>query len=141
MPLEDTMKVEGQCHCGAIAYEAEVNPAAVSICNCADCQMLSGSVFRMNVPAPAEHFRLIKGSPKKYLKTADSGAKRIHAFCDNCGGPIYACAAENPQSYSLRVGALKQRYQLSPPQRQIWAKRRFPWLPHFDGVEEIDGQP
>ena len=135
------MKVEGQCHCGAIAYEAEVEPGTIAICNCADCQMQSGSVFRTNISAPADEFRLLRGTPKQYLKTAGSGAKRIHAFCENCGGPIYSSAHENPQSYSLRVGALKQRYELGRPARQIWTKRRFPWMPSLDGVEEFDGQP
>jgi len=135
------MKVEGQCHCGAITYEAEVEPGTVAVCHCADCQMQSGSVFRTNIPAPADKFRLLQGTPKEYLKIAPSGAKRIHAFCENCGGPIYSCAAENPQSYSLRVGALKQRYELGSPFRQIWTKRRFSWLPSFSSVEEFDGQP
>jgi hypothetical protein len=135
------MKVEGQCHCGSIAYEADVVPGTVVICHCADCQMQSGSVFRMNIPAPAGGFRILKGEPKKYLKVAPSGAKRFHAFCGNCGGPVYSSAAENPQTYSLRVGTLKQRYDLGPPVRQIWTKRRFPWLPTFDGTCDFDGQP
>ncbi len=135
------MKVEGQCLCGAITYEAEVEPGTIAICNCADCQMQTGSVFRTNIPAPADKFRILRGNPKRYLKVGDSGARRIHGFCDNCGGPIYSCAAENPQSYSLRVGALKQRYELGRPRRQIWTRRRFPWIPALDGVEEFDGQP
>lgn len=135
------MKVEGQCHCGAIQYEAEVEPGTISICNCADCQMQSGSAFRANIAAPADGFRITKGVPKKYLKIADSGARRIHAFCDNCGGPVYASAEDNPQSYSLRVGALKQRYELGRPRRQIWTKRRFDWMPCIDDVVEFEGQP
>jgi hypothetical protein len=139
---EHAMKVEGQCHCGAIAYEAEVEPGTVVICNCADCQMQSGSVFRTNIPAPADGFRILRGVPKKYIKVADSGTKRVHAFCDNCGGPVYASAAsENPPSYSLRVGALKQRFQLGRPVRQGWTQRRFPWVPSLAGVTEFDGQP
>lgn len=135
------MKVEGQCHCGAITYEAEVEPGTVMICNCADCQMQSGSAFRMNIPAPAETFRLTSGSPKKYLKVGDSGAKRIHGFCGDCGGPVYSLAAKNPATYSLRVGALKQRYDLGQPIRQIWTGRRYPWLPRLEGTEEFAGQP
>ncbi|WP_106858410.1 GFA family protein [Caballeronia novacaledonica] len=135
------MRVEGQCHCGAIRYEADVEPGTIVICNCADCQMQSGSAFRMNIPAPASGFRIITGTPSRYVKIADSGARRIHAFCGHCGGPIYACAAENPQRYSLRVGALKQRYELGKPTRQIWTRRRFPWLHPMPGCEECEGQP
>jgi len=135
------MKVEGRCHCGAITYEAEVEPGTGSICHCADCQTLTGSAFRVNIATPAEHFRLLTGSPRKYVKTADSGSRRVHAFCEVCGGPVYACALENPQSYSLRVGALKQRAELGQPARQIWTRRRLPWVPPLDGVPAVDGQP
>ncbi|WP_250456320.1 GFA family protein, partial [Caballeronia sp. ATUFL_M2_KS44] len=106
------MKVEGRCHCGAIQYEAEVQLGTVVVCHCADCQMQSGSAFRANIPAPAHTFRLLRGVPKRYIKVAPSGARRIHAFCENCGGPIYSSAEVDPTHYSLRVGALKQRFEL-----------------------------
>lgn len=134
------MKVEGQCHCGKIAFEAEVEPGAVRVCHCSDCQTLTGSAFRANVTAPAATFRLLRGAPKIYLKTADSGAKRAHAFCPDCGTPIYAAAPANPESYSLRLGTLGQRARLGPPQRQIWCRSALPWslLP---GAEKSDTQP
>jgi hypothetical protein len=62
------MRVEGRCHCGAIQYEAEVQPGTVVVCHCADCQMQSGSAFRANIPAPAHTFRLLRGVPKRYIK-------------------------------------------------------------------------
>ncbi len=134
------MKVEGQCHCGAITYEAEVQPGTIAICHCGDCQRLGGSSFRTNIPAPAEHFRIVTGQPRQYVKVADSGVKRVHAFCENCGSPVYACAIENPASYTLRVGALKQRYELGVPAREIWTKRRFSWIPALSKVQ-VEGQP
>jgi hypothetical protein len=139
--VEKAMKVDGRCHCGAVAYEAEVVPGTMAICHCSDCQMLTGSAYRANIPAPAESFHIIKGVPRTYVKTGDSGVRRIHAFCENCGSPIYSCAVDNPRSYSLRVGALTQRYELGPPARQIWTKRRFSWLPPLDAVSEVEGQP
>lgn len=132
------MKVEGQCHCGAITYEAEVEPGTMGICHCADCQTLSGSAFRVTIPAPAVGFRLLRGEPSFYVKTGDSGARRRHAFCGQCGGPIYASAVDDPPAYSLRVGALKQRYELGRPARQIWPHRRLPWVCELADVPEID---
>ena len=90
------MKVEGRCHCGAISYEAEVDPGTASICHCLDCQMLTGSAFRANVQAPAATFQILTGTPRRYTKVAESGAKRVHAFCENCGSPIYSCAPDSP---------------------------------------------
>ncbi len=40
------MRIDGQCHCGGITYEAEVDPATARICHCTDCQVLSGTAFR-----------------------------------------------------------------------------------------------
>jgi hypothetical protein len=120
------MDVTGRCHCGAITYRATVDPAKVSICHCTDCQRLTGSPYRVSIPAPAETFQLLSGTPKIYIKTADSGNKRAQGFCGNCGTPIYAAAVSNTPAYGLRVGALDQRASL-PPRRQIWCKSAVPW--------------
>lgn len=121
------MKVQGSCHCGDITYEADVDPNSVHICNCTDCQMLTGSGFRVTVHAPAPTFRLLTGQPKVYVKTAESGTKRRHAFCPNCGTPVRSSAdIDAPAAYSLRVGCLKQRAQL-PPKKRNWLRSAMPW--------------
>ena len=120
------MRVHGSCHCGAIAYEADVDPALVGVCNCTDCQKLTGSAFRVSVPSTG--FTLLMGRPKTYVKTADSGTKRRHAFCPDCGSPIYACAdVDAPATHTLRVGGLKERSELAP-RRQIWRVSALPWV-------------
>ena len=130
------MDVTGRCHCGAIAYKAAVDPATVGICHCTDCQTLSGSAYRVSVPAPAETFKLLGGQPKVYIKTAESGNKRAHAFCPNCGAPVYASALSNTPTYSLRVGALDQRASL-PPRRQIWCKSALPWSASIQDIPKL----
>ena len=120
------MKIDGRCHCGAIVFTAEVEPEKASVCHCTDCQRLSGSPFRASVPARIEGFHLASGSPRIYVKTADSGAKRAQAFCGECGSPIYASEAENPTVLNLRLGAITQRSEI-PPRRQIWCSSALPW--------------
>ncbi|HEY4068469.1 MAG TPA: GFA family protein [Burkholderiaceae bacterium] len=133
------MKVHGSCHCGQISYEAEVDPATVSLCNCTDCQVLAGSAFRVSVPAPAATFRLLSGTPKVYLKTAQSGNKRRHSFCPNCGAPIAATAdIDDPTSYMLRVGGLDQRAQLPPTVRK-WCRSELVWAQDVSGIPGIEG--
>lgn len=127
------MKIDGACHCGAIAFEAEVDPAMVSMCHCTDCQTLSGSAFRVNVTAPAAGFRLLRGAPKSYLKTAESGGMRRHGFCGECGTPIWSTAPENPTSYGLRLGTIRQRRELVP-RRQIWRRSALEWV---DGIGDV----
>jgi hypothetical protein len=132
-PRGDDMKIDGRCHCGQITFEAEVDPNAMLICHCTDCQTLTGSAYRVVISAPAAHFTLCTGVPRSYVKAAESGNKRRHAFCGNCGTPIYACAVDNPQSYSLRVGAITQRAALSP-QRQIWRRSALHWVDTLNAV-------
>jgi len=133
------MKVHGKCHCGQIAYEAEIDPTAVYVCHCSDCQMLTGSAYRVNVSAPMESFVLKKGEPKSYIKIADSGNQRRHAFCSNCGTPVYSCAITDPQSFSLRVGCLEERAQLSP-KRQIWCDSALPWSSDIETIPKVARQ-
>ena len=134
------MQVDGSCHCGQVSYRAEIEPQKVTLCNCTDCQMLTGSAFRVSVPAQNGAFHLLSGELKTYVKTAESGAKRIHAFCPNCGTPVYSAANDNaPPSYTLRVGCLKQRAQL-PPKKRIWCKSALGWAQDVSGIPGIDHQ-
>lgn len=102
------MKIDGSCHCGAIAYEAEIDPDKVAICHCTDCQALSATAFRTIVPVPEDKLRMTAGKPKIYIKIGDSGAKRAQAFCANCGSAIYATGVgEGPKIYNLRLGTAR----------------------------------
>jgi hypothetical protein len=131
------MQVQGRCHCGAVEWEAEVDPETASVCNCTDCQSFSGAPFRASVPAKAEHFRITKGDPQRYVKTADSGTKRVQAFCGACGSPLYSADEENPKAYMLRLGALDQRTEITP-KRRIWLQSALPWA---QDVDDLPGVP
>jgi hypothetical protein len=131
------MQAHGRCHCGQITYTADLDPGDVSICHCTDCQMLTGSAYRVSVRASAAGFRMQSGQPSRYSKTAESGNKRAHWFCPNCGTPTYSCAVENPPSYTLRIRCLDER-ALLPPRRQIWCQSAVPWSENIAGVEKFD---
>jgi hypothetical protein len=134
------MDVTGHCHCGAISFRASIDPEKVSICHCTDCQQISGSPYRVSVPAPAEGFKLLTGAPKLYVKTAESGNKRAQGFCGNCGSHVFATApGPNPPAYSLRVGTLEQRAQLAP-KRQIWCRSAMEWAGDIEGIPGVDKQ-
>ena len=129
------MKIDGACYCGRITYEAEIDPAKVGICHCTDCQTLTGTVFRVTVPASEQDFRITAGQPKIYVKTAESGAQRAQAFCADCGSPIYATSVgEGPKFYGIRVGTARQRASLVP-RWQIWHRSALPWLPEMECIE------
>jgi len=78
------MKIDGRCHCGYVSFEAEADPETTTMCNCTDCQTMSGAPMRAVISTRPGTFVLLSGKPKEYLKTADSGAVRPQAFCPQC---------------------------------------------------------
>ena len=131
------MKVEGACHCGSIRYEAEVDPARVTICHCTDCQQLTGCASRVTVRALRKDFVLLAGSPRTYVKTAESGAARAQVFCPDCGSPLYTHAVGDTATYGLRVGCIAQRRQLVP-RKQLWCRSALEWSMHIDDLPKRD---
>lgn len=130
------MHITGSCHCGAIRYEAEVDPATATICHCTDCQKLSGAPWRASVRVAAEDFH-VQGEPRVYVKTADSGTRRGQAFCPECGSPLYAYTPADPRTYAIRLGTVDQRADLLP-RHQIWCESALPWA--MD-VSALPGRP
>ena len=134
------MKIDGACHCGEIRYEADVDPEKVALCNCTDCQTLSGSAFRVNVFVDDANLRFLSGEAVEYVKTGESGNKRVQAFCRSCGTGLYATSAgEGPRVYGLRVGTSRQRDQLVP-KRQAWLRSQPQWLSDLDNVPGTETQ-
>jgi len=133
------MKVHGSCHCKRVSYEAEVDPERVTICHCSDCQALTGSAYRVTVPARIEDFSLRSGTPKIYIKLGDNGARRAQAFCPDCGSPLYTYAADDPKVYGLRTGCIAERHQLIP-KKQIWCRSAQGWTMDIDGIPKSERQ-
>ena len=126
------MQIDGACHCGLISFTAEVDPSRVMVCHCTDCQIMSGSPFRAVVAVSIDKFEL-RGEPKRYIKVAQSGNRRVQAFCPECGTPLFATAPENPTSVIVRLGCVTQRAQLRPA-AQIWQHSAMPWLSELASV-------
>ena len=133
------MMVHGTCHCGAIAYEAGIDPARVTVCHCVDCQNFSGASFRASVPAKAEDLKILRGAPRVYVKTAESGNRRAQGFCGDCGSPIYSADADGAKIYMLSLGIIAER-DLLPPQRQIWCESALPWARDLLDLPKIEKQ-
>lgn len=128
------MRIDGACHCGKLSYEAEIEPEKVGVCHCTDCQTLTGSAFSLFVPVAKEAFRL-RGTPKIYVKTAESGSRRAQAFCPDCGTRLYASAEVDPQVFNLRIGTVRQRSALAP-KTQLWCRSALPWVMNLGTVTQ-----
>ncbi len=132
------MKVDGHCFCGKIRFEAEADPSTVLVCHCTDCQELTGSAYRAVVTA--SNLKLLSGTPKGWIKTAESGRTRMHYFCADCGSPICSGPSEGGfATVSLRIGTLTQRRELTP-KKQIWTRSALPWAQDLHDLEGHEKQ-
>lgn len=128
------MKIDGQCHCGHVRFEAEIDPERVSLCHCTDCQRLTGSPYRVTVLTARANIRLTANPPKAYVKTGDSGRKRLQYFCPECGSPLLSGAdGGDGEDWGIRWGSIRQRRELAP-KRQIWCRSAVPWLDRVEGL-------
>jgi len=85
--MPETKTYTGDCHCGAVKYEAKIALGEVMSCNCSICQK-RGHLLTF---IPAADFRLLSGEDK--LKDYQFNKKRIHhLFCSDCGIESFARA-------------------------------------------------
>jgi hypothetical protein len=135
------MKIDGRCHCGYVSFEAEADPDTTMICNCTDCQKMSGAPLRAVIVTLPGTFVLLSGEPAVYRKTADSGAVRPQAFCPHCGTAIYSTSTdEDPKAYNIRVGVLRQRNELVP-RRQLFVSSQQKWVNDLNSMAKFDKMP
>jgi len=123
--MTDEIQVNGECHCSKIEIEATVKLSEVRACHCTDCQQMSGAPLRAIAVAPANKIK-IKGIPKEYIKIADSGNKRIQAFCPECGSQLFATDMKKTL-YNLRTGFLEQKNELKP-KTHVFTQSSMSWI-------------
>ena len=117
----------GGCLCGAVRYEydGEIGPA--NYCHCADCRRCTGSAFNIGVRVAARQFRLVKGTPRGFTKTGDSGNALTRHFCPECGSPLYTSSPRHPEFFYLKAGCLDDPAVVHPT-HQNWTRSRVPWV-------------
>lgn len=78
--MTGTRMLEGGCHCGAVRFAAEADPAGAMECNCSYCAR-KGFILTFT---PAEKFRLLAGEDK-LLEYRFNRHVIAHRFCRDCG--------------------------------------------------------
>ncbi|PYB77799.1 GFA family protein [Rhizobium wuzhouense] len=126
------MRITGACHCGAVRYEAEIEPQRIGICHCTDCQRLTGSAYRVTAAALPDRFRLLCGIPRRYRKLGDSGQPSDQFFCGDCGSPLWRESADG--KIGIRLGTIDQRLELKP-HHQSWLGSALPFVFDISGLE------
>ena len=78
------------------------------------------------------------GEPREYVKTGSSGARRIQAFCPECGSQIYSTSVgAGPKRYNIRTGTVRQRERLVPVAQQ-WTRSEQSWLHGLSSLPKFE---
>lgn len=116
-----TEKHAGGCHCGAVRYTVEIDPAAEAIaCNCSICGK-SGSYLQFVTP---DKFTLEKGEDN--LSDYQFNKNVIHhLFCKTCGIRSFARGA-GPRGpmVAINVRCLDDIDTFAVPTKQFDGKSR-----------------
>ena len=133
---EMSAKYSGGCLCGAVRYQAEVEPKFSFNCHCRDCQKASGGAF-----APIAFFAQsqfsIQGEVKYYQSLGASGQNVRRGFCPNCGSNLFGLPEIAAEMISIRAGTLDDP-ELFQPKFEIFTSHANKWghlnqtIPHFE---------
>ena len=137
------MKIAGACFCGSIKYQATIDENRVGMCHCRDCQIFSGSAFRMSCIADPADFSFTHGEPKQFEKVAASGKKRSMAFCGECGTHLCSLPEEQPDGagfVSIRL-ATSEQFSSLRPKFEIFCDSRVAWLTEVEEATQLPGMP
>jgi hypothetical protein len=120
-----------QCCCGSLKAEAEGDPAAVSLCNCIECQRRTGSPFGVGAYYEANALKL--SGPSSVYEREVEGRKLSFHFCPNCGSTVYWQAANHPGRFGVAVGAFSDSH-FPKPGRSVFERSRHSWLSFSDDI-------
>jgi hypothetical protein len=126
----------GGCACGAVRFEIRDQPIAMGDCQCRDCQRRSGTGHGSYLTFPSRAKVKLAGAARRWEVTGEAGTVKQHAFCAECGSPVYLTLSTMPDLFVVHAAALDApgRYQ---PQFVTYADSAQPWdavdpgLPRF----------
>ena len=106
-------KLSGKCLCGNVTFSADTEIKLMANCHCDDCRAATGAAFG-TLLFVNEDAVTIKGSPKVYDHTADSGASMQKLFCPDCGSQMFGRNSNRPNTLSVRAGVVDQTELVKP---------------------------
>jgi len=120
---------KGSCHCGAVKFEADADPAQGTFrCNCTICFKSRAWLL----PVPVADLRIVQGEAG--LQDYQFGKKRIHHyFCRQCGVRPFSRGVNTKGNpiYAVRVNCLDD----IDPQSLVDAPIRYFNMLHDDFKE------
>jgi len=121
-----TKKYTGGCACGRVRYEIAGDPIFRNHCQCRDCQRVSGTGHGSYLTFAGRKEARISGEARNWRVVADSGNSKFHAFCPECGCPVYLTFEAMPDFIAVHAASLDEPGRFAP-QAVTYAGRGYDW--------------
>lgn len=126
----------GHCHCGAISYEAEGEPAHHALCHCGDCRRAAGAPAVGWMAFKEEQVR-VQGAPITYA-SSEHGRR---SFCGTCGtGLFYRNDAFLPGIVDIQSSTLDNPERHAPG-AHIQTAERLDWMTKLNEMPAFERYP
>jgi hypothetical protein len=118
--------IDARCSCGAVALSLPGPASRVAACHCIECQRRTGAPFGVGAFYPAESVTT-SGTPKEYVRAAESGAKVRFYFCPDCGSTVYWKADNLPAMIGVAGGAIAHP-NFPAPMTSVFERSKHVWV-------------
>jgi hypothetical protein len=131
------MKSHGQCFCGAVQYQIELNSKAIVHCHCSMCRQIHGAPYVTWVGGVTSTLELTTG--RDSLKYYKSSANARRGFCSKCGCPMFFESTDWPGETSMPLPHIRPPHDLKP-RAHIYFSDKEPGLEIHDDLPKYGGK-
>jgi len=117
--------LKGCCMCGSVKYEITGKPQLSFLCQCRQCQKITGSGHSAEFVV-SEEAVLLSGELKSFEMKSDRGSTVSSQFCPTCGNPILKKSSGYPGLVFFHVATLETP-ELFSPEKAFWCSSGQPW--------------
>jgi hypothetical protein len=129
------LPLTGGCLCGAVRFEVTEALVSSGYCHCTRCQRRTGTAASPGARIVPGSLRVLAGEDHVKAYEPDEGFAKV--FCSTCGSALWSRSQEDPDVFSIRLGAFDHDPGIRPTYRQFVAYAA-PWetIPD-DGLERF----
>ena len=109
-------------------------------CQCRDCRKRSGTGHASYLIFDTLADMALTGEVKTWSLPSDSGSLKSHAFCPECGTPVYVTLEDRPANVCIHTGSLDRPERFSP-QFVVYAGRALDWDTIDPALRKYDRMP
>ena len=129
------LPLTGGCLCGAVRFEVTEPLVSSGYCHCTRCQRRTGTAASPGARIAPGSLRVLSG--EEHIKAFEPEEGFAKVFCGACGSSLWSRSQEDPNIFSIRLGAFDDDPGIRPTYRQFVAYAA-PWEPiPDDGLERF----